>query len=127
MPEGQDCEDKSPFAMLRQFTRRAERSAEEHCDLCGAVIEQDHRHLLNIGNREMLCVCRACAILFDCPAATGGARRLIPTRRWRLVDFDMPDTQWESLRVPVNMAFFSYNTPAERVIALYPGPMGVTE
>ena len=39
----------------------------------------------------------------------------------------MTDGQWESLRVPVNMAFFSYNTAAGRVVALYPSPMGPTE
>jgi hypothetical protein len=35
--------------------------------------------------------------------------------------------QWESLRIPVDMAFFFYSTPAERVVAFYPSPMGPTE
>ena len=39
----------------------------------------------------------------------------------------MSDAQWESLRVPVDMAFFFYNTPAEKVVAYYPSPMGPTE
>ena len=39
----------------------------------------------------------------------------------------MSDSQWESLRVPVDMAFFFYSTPAERVVAYYPSPMGPTE
>ena len=39
----------------------------------------------------------------------------------------MSDLQWENLRVPVDMAFFFYSTPAERVVAYYPSPMGPTE
>jgi len=39
----------------------------------------------------------------------------------------LSDVQWESLRVPVDMAFFFYSTPAERVVAFYPSPMGPTE
>ena len=39
----------------------------------------------------------------------------------------MSDAQWESLRIPVDMAFFFYSTPAERVVAFYPSPMGPTE
>jgi hypothetical protein len=39
----------------------------------------------------------------------------------------MGDVQWESLRIPVDMAFFFYSTPAERVVAFYPSPMGPTE
>ena len=39
----------------------------------------------------------------------------------------MSDAQWEGLRVPVDMAFFFYNTPAGKVVAYYPSPMGPTE
>ena len=39
----------------------------------------------------------------------------------------MTDAQWEDLRIPVDMAFFFYNTPAEKVVAYYPSPMGPTE
>ena len=31
------------------------------------------------------------------------------------------------MQVPVNMAFFSYNTAANRITAFYPSPMGPTE
>src|SRR5947209_16200474 len=54
-------------------------------------------------------------------------RRLVPARYRYLVDFELTDAQWESLRIPVSMAFFSYNTAAQRVMALYPSPMGPTE
>ena len=74
-----------------------------------------------------MCACRACSILFDSEAASEGKYRLMPDRRLFLEDFEMNDAQWESLRIPVDMAFFFYSTPAERVVAFYPSPMGPTE
>jgi len=29
--------------------------------------------------------------------------------------------------IPISLAFFSYSTPAKRVVALYPGPAGAAE
>jgi hypothetical protein len=42
-------------------------------------------------------------------------------------DFELSDVEWASLRLPVDLAFFFYNTPDERVVAYYPSPMGPTE
>jgi hypothetical protein len=39
----------------------------------------------------------------------------------------MSEARWEGLRVPVDMAFFFYSTPAGKVVAYYPSPMGPTE
>lgn len=117
----------SSFSTLLQRARQAARNAQESCDLCGEPIATEHRHLLNLENREMLCACRACAVLFDSSAAGGSVRKLIPTRYRYLPDFRMSDAQWESLSVPVHMAFFVRNTAAQRVLALYPSPAGPTE
>jgi hypothetical protein len=51
----------------------------------------------------------------------------VPDRLLNLEDFEMSDAQWDNLRVPVDMAFFFYNTPAGKVVAYYPSPMGPTE
>lgn len=120
-------EPGSSFSTLRQRARQAARSAQESCDLCGEPIPSEHRHLLNLASREMLCACRACSILFDRPSAGAGTRKLIPTRCRYLPDFRMTDAQWDSLGVPVHMAFFVRNTAAGRVLALYPSPAGPTE
>ena len=123
----------SAFSSLRRFAEEeSERSAKaeaapEHCDLCGEPIEPEHRHLLEVSSREMKCACRPCSILFDSEAASEGRYRLVPDRRLSLEDFEMSDARWESLRVPVDMAFFFYSTPAERVVAFYPSPAGATE
>jgi Family of unknown function (DUF5947) len=127
----------SAFSALRRFaSEESEKGAatgaaarEEHCDLCGQAIPPDpeHRHLMEVSTREIMCVCRPCAILFDSEAASEGRFRIVPDRLLNLEDFEMSDAQWENLRVPVDMAFFFYNTPAEKVVAYYPSPMGPTE
>jgi hypothetical protein len=126
--------DYSGLSALRRFAREeptkaeaAEALQQERCDLCGGVIPPEHRHLLEVATREIACVCRPCSILFDREAASEGRYRLVPDRLLYLQDFGMTDAQWESLRVPVDMAFFFYNTPAEKVVAYYPSPMGPTE
>ena len=104
-----------------------EQATQEVCELCGEVIPPEHRHLLNVSSREIMCSCRACSILFYEESASEGRYRLIPDRYLFLEDFEMGDVQWESLRIPVDMAFFFYSAPAERVVAFYPSPMGPTE
>lgn len=95
--------------------------------MCGEPVAVEHRHLLNLTSREILCACRACTILFDQPASGAGTRKLIPTRYKYLEHFQMTDYQWEGLGIPVRMAFFVRNTPAQRVLAFYPSPAGPTE
>jgi Family of unknown function (DUF5947) len=125
----------SAFSSLRRFAQEesekaaaeAAEAVQERCELCSEPIPPEHRHLLNVSTREIICACRPCSILFDREAASEGRYRLIPDRRLFLEDFEVSDAQWESLRIPVDMAFFFYSTPAERVVAFYPSPMGPTE
>lgn len=121
---------RTPFSTLRRFTQRAARPAEaapERCELCGEPIPGEHRHLLEVSAREIKCACRACSILFDREAASQGKYRLAPDRRLYLAELHLSDVQWERLRIPVGMAFFFRSTPAGRVVAFYPSPMGATE
>jgi hypothetical protein len=120
----------TPFSALRRFARSAAAVAaedQEFCDFCSEPIPARHRHLLEVANREITCVCRACSILFDKDGASGGKYRLVPDRRLYLDDFELTDAQWENLHIPVGMAFFFHSTPAGRVVAYYPSPMGPTE
>jgi hypothetical protein len=125
----------SAFSSLRRFAREEsekveaarEQVAEELCELCSEPIPPEHRHLLNVSTREIMCACRACSILFYEKAASEGKYRLIPDRHLFLEDFEMSDAQWESLCIPVDMAFFFYSKPAESIVAFYPSPMGPTE
>jgi hypothetical protein len=102
---------------------REKQAVLERCELCGAPIGSDHRHLLEPESRELLCSCRACALLFD----RGGRYTLVPTRRARLDETELSDLEWEELRLPVDIAFFLHSSAEGRDMAFYPGPMGATE
>jgi hypothetical protein len=118
------------LSTLKRFARRGQQAAQaalESCDFCSEPIPSEHRHLLEVSKREVMCVCQACSILFDREAASLGKFKLIPDRRLYFPDFQMDDIQWESLRIPVGLAFLFYSTSAEKVLAYYPGPMGATE
>jgi hypothetical protein len=115
---------------LREVVRRSaaeQEAAQERCELCGDPIPPDHRHLLDLQSRELMCACRACKILFDKGAAGGGHYTLVPDRRLRLTGFRLDDVSWADLRIPVDMAFFFNHTGEERVVAFYPSPAGPTE
>lgn len=122
----------SPTPKLARLARQAAIERDEvleQCELCGEPIPPEHRHLLDVSSQELLCACQACRLLFERPAAgAGGAHyRLVPDRRLRLDDFEMDETAWARLRIPVEMAFFFQSSQAGRVQAYYPGPMGATE
>jgi hypothetical protein len=113
---------------LRELTRPVPVVEQiERCDLCGEPVPGEHRHLIDLRSRELLCACTPCRILFEQDAAGGGHFRLIPERRLVLEDFRLDDLRWANLRLPVDMAFFFRNSEAERVVAYYPSPMGPTE
>jgi hypothetical protein len=115
---------------LQTLARQAsqEREAQlEGCELCGAPIVPEHRHLLDLRSRELMCACRACTILFDRREAGAGHYRLVGERRLRIDDLALDDALWEELRLPVDMAFFFRHSGEGRVKAYYPSPMGPTE
>jgi hypothetical protein len=112
-----------PFAILRQFIR--ERAPVEMCEMCSKELAPDHQHLIEPSSRKILCACDACAILFSGQADT--KYRRVPRRIRFLPDFHLTDGLWESLAIPINMAFFFNSTAAGHVVALYPSPAGPTE
>jgi Family of unknown function (DUF5947) len=118
---------------LATLAKRAAAEADaalERCELCNAPLPSEHRHLMDLRSRELLCACRACVLLFDddgAGAAGGGHFRLVSDRRLLLEDFALDDVMWEELRLPVDIAFFFRSSSADRVQAFYPGPMGATE
>lgn len=75
--------------------------------------------------RQMVCACEPCAILFSGQAVMKYKR--VPRRVRALPDFKLSDGQWDSLMIPIQLAFFFQSTPDNRVIALYPSPAGPTE
>ena len=109
--------------VLRRFVRQ--RAVVERCELCSAELPPEHEHLVEAGARQMVCACQACAILFSGKA--NAKYRRVPRRIVSLTGFELTDSQWESLLIPINMAFFFHSSAAGKVIALYPSPAGATE
>jgi hypothetical protein len=100
---------------------RGQRS--EGCDLCGAGIPDDHRHLLNLHERQIVCVCESCWAIRSGDADL----RPVGQRTVWLEDFALPDDVWADFRIPIGLAFFMHSSVTECVVALYPSPAGATE
>jgi len=93
--------------------------------MCGSEIGPEHTHLLELANRKLVCACDACSILFD---NQGAAKfRRVPRNGRLLAGFEMTEQQWDSLLMPINMAFFYHSTILNKVVAMYPSPAGATE
>jgi len=113
----------SPFTSLQNLVRQ--RDAREACDLCGLALSSAHQHLIEPSTRKLLCACDACALLFHSPTPTKYKR--VPRRVQFLTNFQMTDAEWESLMIPIGMAFFLKSSSQECTLAIYPSPAGPTD
>jgi hypothetical protein len=95
--------------------------------MCGLPVPDRHRHILDVRRRELLCACRPCSILFDRPAAGGGHYALVPDGCTDLGPRVPDEPSWNSLGLPVQMAFLVRDGDSGRVRAFYPSPAGATE
>jgi hypothetical protein len=100
-----------------------ETEAAEHCELCGTTIPEDHRHLLHLVERRIVCSCEACWAM----RAGEGDYRPVGNRTLWLEDLDIPDDLWASFQIPIGLAFFMESTVTNCVVAMYPSPAGATE
>jgi hypothetical protein len=97
----------------------------ERCELCASELPSEHSHLLELESRQVTCACEPCTILFG-----GSAKqryRRIPRDIVRLSNFAMDDHEWESLLIPINLAFFVRMGASGKTIAQYPSPGGAME
>ncbi|MFF2213577.1 DUF5947 family protein [Streptomyces antibioticus] len=99
----------------------------ERCELCAAVVPEDHRHLVDTEQRSLACACTPCALLMETPGAAAGRFRAVPDRRLTDPGHRIDDLAWEALQIPVGVAFFFRNAALDRLVALYPSPAGATE
>lgn len=107
---------------LRRFLRPP--VSVERCELCGGEIRSGHPHLVETAKQRLLCACDPCALLF---VRQDGQYRRVPRRVRRLEGFRLEEPQWESLDIPIDLAFFYFRSSDRRVVAIYPGPAGTVE
>jgi hypothetical protein len=119
-----------PLAVLqriRESQPRVPQRVGERCELCTESIGEEHGHLVDLQARNLMCACRGCYLLFNADGAGGGHYRAVPDRYVTFADFRLSSTQWDSLQIPVSVAFFFVNSTLDQVAAFYPGPAGATE
>ena len=97
--------------------------AEERCDLCRTTLPDDHRHMLHLVDRRIVCTCEACwALHSGDPEYRPTGKRVV----W-LDGFDCGEEVWAEFQIPIGLAFLMRSTVTGSVVAFYPSPAGATE
>jgi hypothetical protein len=95
----------------------------ETCDICGTPIPHDHRHLLQLVERRIVCACEVCLA----EKSSLAEYRPVGHRVTWLDDLEMADEMWARLGIPIALAFFTTNGDTGETVAFYPSPAGSTE
>jgi hypothetical protein len=133
MPLAPGTPFEDPFGVLRRVMQPRERAAPgERCEMCGEDITAQHSHVANIAEHRLLCTCRGCYLLFTVQGAGGLRMRAVPERYRLATDFAFTQGQWDSLAVPVDLAFVFKQSDVDpekprQLVACYPSPAGATE
>ncbi|MCW3064268.1 MAG: hypothetical protein JWN32_1440 [Solirubrobacterales bacterium] len=93
------------------------------CELCPISLPADHKHLLDLEERRIVCVCPTCWSM------RSGEGRYRPTgsRTLWLEGIELSDELWAAFQIPVGLAFFMRSSVSGEVVGLYPSPAGATE
>jgi hypothetical protein len=120
--------EPSLVAGLRRFVREPPRAARQRdgvarCELCPLSLAEDHKHLLDLEERRIVCVCPTCWSM------RSGEARYRPTgsRTLWLEPFELSDELWAAFQIPIGLAFFMRSTSTGTIVGLYPSPAGATE
>ena len=93
------------------------------CELCPIGIGTDHRHLLDLTERRIVCVCETCWSL-----RSGDAEFRPPGSRVLWLDgFVFPDELWAAFKIPIGLAFLMRSGLDGGVVAEFPSMVGATE
>ena len=94
----------TPFDVLTRIrsNRPPPEPEVERCEMCAETIADEHQHVVNVAARQLMCVCRACYLLFT----DGRAElryRAVPDRYLSFPDFALDRLTWEALQIPVGV------------------------
>ncbi len=115
--------ERRGIASLRRLI--ADRPRVERCELCATAVSDEHQHLIDPRERRILCVCTACALLFDDSGVT--KYRRVPRDIREPEGFAISDEFWNALAIPIGLVFFFRSSVSGQVMALFPSPAGPTE
>jgi hypothetical protein len=93
------------------------------CELCPIGLGENHRHLLHLEERRIVCVCETCWSLRsgDPEFRPPGGRVL-----W-LEDFALSDDLWAEFQIPIGLAFMMRSGLTGGIVAQYPSMVGAME
>jgi hypothetical protein len=95
--------------------------------MCAAGIPAEHGHVADLERSSLLCVCRACYLLFTHAQAVRGKYRAVPSRFLHDPARPLTAGEWEHLQIPVGLVFFLKDSRRGGIAGFYPSPAGVTE
>ena len=94
-------------ASRRAHSRRRRAAASGgRCELCPISLADDHKHLLDLEERRIVCVCPTCWSM------RSGEARYRPTgsRTLWLDGLELSDELWAAFQIPIGLAFFLRST-----------------
>lgn len=106
-------------ALLRRLIHFG--TAENVCAFCQSIDSSHYCRLLDVPCRNIICACEECA---KHVAPLDENYKPIPCQTRALPDFQMTDYQWDGFALPINAAFFQFDTLAGEIVAVYPGAEG---
>jgi uncharacterized protein DUF5947 len=93
------------------------------CELCPIGLGTNHRHLLDLEQRRIICVCETCwSLRSGDPEFRPSGQRVL----W-LDDFRLPDELWAAFEIPIGLAFFMRSGMTGGIVAQYPSMVGAME
>lgn len=117
----------APAVVLEKIRATQAARPDEVCEMCAAGIPATHSHVADLEQSSLLCVCRACYLLFAPVQAGAGRYRAVPDRYLHDPARPMSAAEWDELEIPVGLAFFMYSSQNAEVAGFYPSPAGSTE
>jgi hypothetical protein len=113
---------------------QAQPGAEEACEFCATPIPAEHGHVADLEQSTLMCACRACYLLFTRSSADlshaeagRGRYRSVPDRYLSDPARPLSAAEWDSLEIPVGLAFFLRAALGDEITGFYPSPAGATE
>lgn len=94
--------------------------------MCATPLPDEHRHVVDLHRRALMCTCPACRLLFAGEHADL-RYRAVPDRYLAFPRAAFGEHAWDLLQIPVGLAFLFRNSTQDRMVACYPGPAGATE
>lgn len=79
--------------------------------------------MIKIPEMRFMRACEVCSFI----QSVRGEYKLIPTQISFLKDFYIPDELKTEFIIPVNIAFFVFNSSRDSIVAFYPAPSGAIE